>query len=41
MCARITLTRPNLESIASELNIAPETTAAIGDDRCLSHRTFG
>jgi hypothetical protein len=24
MCGRITLTRPNLESIASELNIAPE-----------------
>ena len=24
MCGRITLTRPNLESIASELNVAPE-----------------
>ena len=24
MCGRITLTRPNLESIAGELNIAPE-----------------
>jgi hypothetical protein len=24
MCGRITLTRPNLESIASELNVATE-----------------
>src|ERR1700750_762235 len=24
MCGRITLTRPNLESVASELNVAPE-----------------
>lgn len=39
MCGRITLTRPNLESVATELNVAAEGYPRLPDSRtALQHR---